>query len=208
MGGLMLKDFYTIKKQLLIMGVVVVIYGIYSIYSGDASMVSIVTVLFGMLAPVNLFSSDEQCKWDIYANTLPATLDVYVISRYVFCTAFLVVMAGLATGINLLVTVLHPENVLNLTFIIEFLGLGMIYIALFLPVLFKMGAERGRIFLMAMYMIPFCIILFLEQNKMMPNLSALPFSFQYVKIGAGILIAVLYGISVLVSLSIYRKKEF
>ena len=74
----------------------------------------------------------------------------------------------------------------DLTFIIEFLGLGMIYIALFFPVLFKMGAERGRIFLMAMYMIPFCIILFLEQNKMMPNLSALPFSFQYVKIGAGI----------------------
>lgn len=208
MRGLMLKDFYTMKKQLLIMGLVVLIYGIYSIYSGDASVFSIVTILFGMLTPVNLFASDEQCKWDIYAATLPATRNVYVFSRYIFCTAFLLVMAGLAVGVNLLVMVIHPGNVADFMFIIGFTGLGMIYIALFLPVLFKMGAERGRIFLMAMYLIPFCVILFLEQNKMMPDLSALPFLSRYLEIGVGMGIVVMYGISVLLSVGIYRKKEF
>lgn len=99
----------------------------------------------GLLVPISLFAYDERAKWDALAVMLPFSTRDLVLSRYLFswlATAFAVVCylvgkalfspAALLTGEALRVPALM-------------VGLLLVVQAVYFPILFRLGAEKGRL---------------------------------------------------------------
>lgn len=144
MRGLLLKDWLVIGKQTRIYFILMAAFaltpgmGIYSIF-------------FGALLPMTAFAYDERSRWDTMARMMPYSFFDMVAGKYLF--GYL--MVG---GIVLLEIVIQ---ILYCMIGISPLGMGqsiqgilipaaiaLIVMALQMPVIFWIGVEKSRIFLM------------------------------------------------------------
>lgn len=99
----------------------------------------------GLLVPISLFAYDERAKWDALAVMLPFSTRDLVLSRYLFswlATAFAVVcyLAGKA--------LFSPGTLLTgeaLRVPALMVGLLLVVQAVYFPILFRLGAEKGRL---------------------------------------------------------------
>lgn len=152
MTGLVKKDFYLsvsmFKSYVLVAAVFAALtaFGIYDI----SFFVTYVSVMCIMI-PVNLFAYDEQARWDKYAAALPSGRAGVVKARYLFTvlvcagslvfTLLLQLVAALFSGaqgqdrVDLLLSGLLPA------------AYGCFMNAILLPLLFKFGSQKGRIYL-------------------------------------------------------------
>ena len=92
MMGLVKKDFYLaagLARSYLIVAAIFLVLSLAGIY--EFSFLSSFMSLLCIMLPVNVFSYDEQAKWDKYAAALPGGRRAVVQARYVFT---LIVSAG------------------------------------------------------------------------------------------------------------------
>lgn len=152
MTGLIKKDFYLsvsmFRSYVLVAAVfaLLTLAGIYEI----SFFVTYMSVMCIMI-PVNLFAYDEQARWDKYAAALPSGRAGVVKARYLFtilvCLGSLLfalllqLIVALFTGAqgqertDLLLSGLFPA------------AYGCFMNAILLPLLFKFGSQKGRIYL-------------------------------------------------------------
>ena len=152
MTGLIKKDFYLsvsmFKSYVLVAAVFapLTLAGIYDI----SFFVTYMSVMCIMI-PVNLFAYDEQARWDKYAAALPSGRAGVVKARYLFtilvCLGSLLfalllqLIVALVSGaqgqerVDLLLSGLFPA------------AYGCFMNAILLPLLFKFGSQKGRIYL-------------------------------------------------------------
>ena len=152
MTGLVKKDLYLsvsmFKSYVVVAAVFAALtaFGIYDI----SFFVTYVSVMCIMI-PVNLFAYDEQARWDKYAAALPSGRAGVVKARYLFtiliCLGSLVfslllqLIVALFTGVqgqartDLLLSGLLPA------------AYGCFMNAVLLPLLFKFGSQKGRLYL-------------------------------------------------------------
>ena len=153
MTGLVKKDLYLSLSMLKSYVLVAVVFarltltGIYDI----SFFVTYLSVMCIMI-PVNLFAYDEQARWDKYAAALPSGRAGVVKARYLFTiliclgslafALFLQLIVALFTGAqgqartDLLLSGLLPT------------AYGCFMNAVLLPLLFKFGSQKGRIYLL------------------------------------------------------------
>jgi len=148
MKGLILKDAYLIGKlckAFILLDIVFIAVAFFG--SGNMFYIFYPCIISGMI-PMTLISYDEREKWDKYAGTLPYTRTQLVSSKY---------LIGLFSSIVVLVFIeatqaykMSKESgfVLKeyLTVIIMLLSVSLIAPAILYPLVFKFGAEKGRIF--------------------------------------------------------------
>lgn len=152
MTGLIKKDFYLsvsmFRSYVLVAAVfaLLTLAGIYEI----SFFVTYMSVMCIMI-PVNLFAYDEQARWDKYAAALPSGRAGVVKARYLFtilvCLGSLLfalllqLIVALVSGaqgqerVDLLLSGLFPA------------AYGCFVNAILLPLLFKFGSQKGRIYL-------------------------------------------------------------
>ena len=152
MTGLIKKDFYLsvsmFKSYVLVAAVfaLLTLAGVYEI----SFFITYMSVMCIMI-PVNLFAYDEQARWDKYAAALPSGRAGVVKARYLFtgliCLGSLLfalllqLIVALVSGaqgqerVDLLLSGLFPA------------AYGCIMNAILLPLLFKFGSQKGRIYL-------------------------------------------------------------
>ena len=87
------------------------------------------------------------------------------------------------------------------------------YICIIIPIVFKIGVEKARVVMMAIFFTPtilgFIIFKMAEKaNIPMPDEATLELIFKFGLIGLIVLTVVFIFISYKISLSIYNKKEF
>jgi len=207
MRGFILKDLYNMTsnfKQLLVVILsLLVMMGTFenmSVFSG-----MFIILLLGTLV-VSSFSFDDMAKWDRYAIALPVTRKQIVLSKYV------VALIGLLTGIivyfiaNIISMLIHG----NLELGEMFLGSGIIVCAVvamlsvMLPLVFKFGAEKSRIIMMLVIVIPWLATMFvMNMGFPVPSEAILRL------IGYSLPVAVIILLigSYLISAKIYEKKD-
>ncbi|WP_294475719.1 MULTISPECIES: ABC-2 transporter permease [Eubacteriales] len=153
MTGLVRKDFYlsvSMFKSYVLVALVFAMLTFAGIYD-SSFFVAYVSVMCIMI-PVNLFAYDEQARWDKYAAALPGGRRGVVMARYLFTTLVCVgsmvfsillhLAAGLASGaqaqerMDLLLSGLIPA------------AYGCLMNAVLLPLLFKFGSQKGRLYLL------------------------------------------------------------
>ena len=210
MTGLVKKDLYLSASMFKSYVAVAAVFaaltalGIYDI----SFFVTYLSVMCIMI-PVNLFAYDEQARWDKYAAALPSGRAGVVKARYLFtiliCLGSLLfalllqLMVALFTGAqgqeraDLLLSGLLPA------------AYGCIMNAVLLPLLFKFGSQKGRLYLALVLAILFGAFLggvaALASAVQEPSALILPLAAIPV---AGLLALVP---SYLLSLRVFRKKD-
>ena len=160
MKGLLLKDFCILKKQIKLMVVFVIFCAIWAVAAKMPTMMGTMVILLSIMMPISSMSYDEAGQWYRYAFSLPIPRRTLVLSKYVL--GFLVSLGGLvvsAIGNIIILALTNGENALEswLT-IIGFLELGVIFLSIIIPILFKYGVEKGRLFIVVIAVIPSLLV--------------------------------------------------
>jgi len=146
MKGLLLKDWYMMKKYCRLYFFVCIGFIIISMMSsGNMFFIFYPCLLCGMI-PVNLLGYDERSRWTEYVGTLPYTKTQIVSAKY---------LIGLFTQLAMLIVICISQGVktsVEGNFVLkEFLVLMMLLLvmtsvasSLTLPFVFKYGVEKGR----------------------------------------------------------------
>ena len=211
MKGLLLKDFCILKKQMKLMVVFVIFYAIWAVAAKMPTMMGTMVILLSIMMPISSMSYDEAGQWYRYAFSLPIPRRTLVLSKYVL--GFLVSLGGLvvsAIGNIIILALTNGENALEswLT-IIGFLELGVIFFSIIIPILFKYGVEKGRLFIVVIAVIPSLLVALLgstlkTSGTLMPSAELL----QAILYSSPLFTLAIFLISFRISVGICRKKEY
>ena len=147
------------------------------------------------MLPMMTLSYDERSKWDSRALTMPVTRAQLVLSRY--ATALLAGLALCALGAVVIAAVDGPEQAAN--------SLGF-YLAGAL--MLKLGVEKARILVALCYLVPFLGLLLAEKLGVDVEEALASLSGPRPALIAAVIVLAALALSVLISLGIYRRKEF
>ena len=147
MKGLLLKDWYMMKKYMRSYFLLLVVFVAVS-FADDSNMffVDYPCLISGMM-PTSRLAYDERSKWDVYAGTLPCTWEQIVSDKYL-------VRALLLMAVMVLTAVVQAVQMLSvsrfewsgyLMLLQMLLILGCISSSVTMPFMFKYGVEKGRI---------------------------------------------------------------
>lgn len=148
MKGLLLKDAYMIGKLCRAIILIDILFIALSFW-GDGNMFFIVypCILSGML-PMTLISYDEREKWDKYAGTLPYTRAQMVSAKYVIGLCGNGIVWVLTAAAQAFRMANGGELALKgyLALLMTLMAVSLIAPASLYPLVFRFGAEKGRIF--------------------------------------------------------------
>ena len=207
MKGLLLKDIFAIRKQAKILLVFVVVYSIYAIMVKNISMLGGMVVLMCAMMPITTMSFDEFCKWDKYALSMPVSRKTMVLSKYIL--GIILDLAGLLVlaPISAIVVLYTKEMKISESLLILLVigEVAITFISIILPILFKFGVEKGRMYMMIVVFAPTILGLLLSKTGVKAPSEQTIKLLLYASPFAVIAILLL---SIQLSIGIYNKKEF
>lgn len=157
MKGLMIKDFYNLKKQLalyVIIGVIYSIIGAVSTNEGGTSFTGFIMVLSAMLS-VTAVSYDERAGFDKYGLTMPVSRKETVAAKYILGILFTIAGALIAAVIGFIFRADTEEYAITIGILA---GVCFLYLSVLFPIIYKFGTERARFAIIAVMLIPFFLI--------------------------------------------------
>ena len=207
MRGLLLKDLYNLRKDGKMVLLLIAFFIMIIFIMGNTDLFLSTIMLMLSATSITSFACDNQCKWDTYVNTLPVPRGEVVMSKYVL--SFLLALAGsllalLIGWINGLI-----KNIPNFTEMLvtayALLAIGMIFISILLPLVYKFGVERSRVIILAIIAIPTAAFFVMAQtgNAVVPDEQTI----RRALLLSPVVIVVCGIVSFLVSHGIYRRKE-
>ena len=146
MKGLLLKDWYMMRKycrSYLLIAAVFIAVSLYSNY--NLFFIFYHCMLCGMIH-VNLIGYDERSRWMQYSGTLPYTKTQIVSAKYLIgllAQVTILIVTGIAQGVKMTVAgnfVFGEFVVLMLLMLI----VATLTSSISLPFIFKLGVEKGR----------------------------------------------------------------
>lgn len=170
MTGLMLKDLLSLRKA---SGRFIIILGLYTVIfaaAGNVAFVSTMIILFLTMMIVNTYSFDEMSKWDYYALSLPVTKSQIVLSKYLLTLVFEFVGILVSVLVYLFKNQINMENVMGLCGVSS---AAILMSAILLPLIYKYGTQKARIWLVLLFLLPTAGILALNSLGALPSGSAL-----------------------------------
>ena len=194
-----------------LMVVFVIFYAIWAVAAKMPTMMGTMVILLSIMMPISSMSYDEAGQWYRYAFSLPIPRRTLVLSKYVL--GFLVSLGGLvvsAIGNIIILALTNGENALESWLaIIGFLELGVIFLSIIIPILFKYGVEKGRLFIVVIAVIPSLLVALLgstlkTSGTLMPSAELL----QAILYSSPLFTLAIFLISFRISVGICRKKEY
>lgn len=202
MKGLLLKDWYLSLKYLRSMFVIILAFMGASVFQPENSFFTIYPCVMVAMLPVSLFSYDDREKWNVYVQAFPVSRTRYVTEKYLFGAISVAAYLALMSLFYLLAGV----DGLGETFTIS-LSLGLLASGIMLPILFRFGAEKGRIaylfFIGLVIAVCGTIAFGLKNGMLVGQLYALPIP----NWALCLIIVALYALSWRLSVTLYRKRE-
>ena len=146
MKGLLLKDWYMMKKYCRAYLLIAVVFIAVSLFSDDNMFFAFYPCLLCGMIPVNLLAYDERSRWMQYSGTLPYTKKQIVSGKYLiglFVQITVLLIMGSTQGIKMMIT---GEFAFRdyITLILLLVIVSMITSSITLPFIFKLGVEKGR----------------------------------------------------------------
>lgn len=174
MKSLIIKDLYNIGHNAKSMLLILLVFAIGLIMaSGVESYIISSGVLCSMMI-VTTFTFDDHCKWSKYALVMPICKKDIVKAKFIvliiFCIAGICVgtIFGVAGGVAMHKMALSMEGIVTMLFI-GFVGLivSVIFGSMSIPLVFKYGAEKGRMLLLISFAVPLGICFMVYEILMM-----------------------------------------
>jgi len=207
MKGLLLKDFYVLKRQGKILLPLMLFYLFYTFATKSTAMLGTMLILLSILMTITTLAYDEKANWDKYALSMPVSRKAVVISKYLFSLIMILISLLVIVPVAVLLTLLTPDIVLNeaLTVLLSITAVATVIFAIQLPIMFKFGVEKGRLLMMIVFLAPTFLAMYLPKSGLPAPSAELLKTLAYT---SPLIIVILLLISVKISLKIYQSKEF
>ena len=146
MKGLLLKDWYMMKKYCRAYLLIAVVLIAVSLFSNDNMFFVFYPCLLCGMIPVNLLGYDERSRWMQYSGTLPYTKTQIVSGKYLIgllSQITILVATGVAQAAKMLIA--HNFELGNFAVLmLLMLIVSTLTSSICLPFVFKLGVEKGR----------------------------------------------------------------
>ena len=204
MIGLRLKDLFTLTRQALMYIVFIAVFSLMPGYN----MASFAVIMACMM-PMTALAYDERSHWDRLAASMPYTTAQLVLSKYLM--GLILMLCSVALGIIALPLqrLVNPDVSLPelLSVSLGALGAGMLIQGVLLPVMFRFGTEKARLFMLVLMGAVFAGIAALTQAQ-----DALRSFMEGINGGAVAavlagLAATVYLVSMPLSIRAYRRRN-
>ena len=203
MRALLLKDYYTLSKQLKLYLVFIIALTVIPQFN----MSSIGSVYASML-PITVMAYDERSKWEQLAVMMPYQSRHIVMSKYVIGYIGIAITSVLAIALQIGMDFFTQTTVTTQQLLVIFVTscAALILIAINLPFMFWLGVERGRIaFLVIVGLTVFAGMMSAQQSEKLLELPNVSTPVILACSAAAALFANLLSISI--SHRIYLKKK-
>lgn len=213
MKGLIIKDILNLRKQIKIVLFIIFFYVVFFSIgfnspnsSTQPSVISGLIIFLSVTTFIASFSYDEYSKWDKYAASLPITRKSIVLSKYILSLLF-VVLGVIISTIYACILIITKNNINMLEFALStgmIVMVALLIIGFLIPALYKFGAERARLVLVAIAFVPTVIIMLLTRfNISAPSESTIELFFKLLPV----ISIIFFIISFFISCKIYESKE-
>ena len=211
MTGLLRKDFYLLAKYGRTYAVLIIGFlALYAFGNHGFFYFGYPTIMVSLMG-LTLTSLDEHARWDRYSDSLPVTRAQTVSGKYIVLGILVLATAVLTAVVSLVFArriATSPQTTLYLSAMIAGVGLGLSSITL--PLVFKFGTEKAR--WVSLLATGFCIALFFIIGSVffenlfddMTYAPTVPVETMPLALPVGL---ILYALSWLLSVKIYRKRE-
>ena len=149
MKGLLIKDLKILAKQKKSMAFVLLFLGLCAFAGDDATFSATYTVVVLSMLTLNTISYDEKDGGMLFLLSLPANRKTYVKEKYIFAFINLLFSIVLAFALGYVPAIVKHTNlelgsfVMSIMAIMFMMGMGL---AMAIPLDLKLGAEKGRMF--------------------------------------------------------------
>lgn len=220
MRGLFIKDLCLMRELKKLVLIVIFISVVFSVSGTDSTFLTgYIVILTALLAGMTI-SYDEMNHGLAFFMTLPVTRKQYVAEKYIIGLIMMIVGMLYAFGITAVRILIISDPIhLKENLIVAILCgvIGIIMMSFSIPIDLKFGAEKGRIMLIAGFMVVFLAIFFglrfLEQNN--PELKEAVIQWinetltgEMIYPFCAVCAILFLGISFLASCRIMEKREF
>lgn len=217
MRGLFYKEIYTLRAQMRSWILVLGVMSVYAFFMKSTSFLYMLIIMNSMMTSLSAFSNDQVSHWESYALALPVDRSDMVKSRYLFALVCLAATAAacliLSAFLGLWIGDIGIPELLHSLYGVTVVGL--MYLAIQLPVLYKLGVEKGR-YVMMSTVIGVCLLLFLLSRALdggagqtlRAGVIWMEAHLILAEAAAGLLAVGGLLLSFVISLRIYEGKEF
>ncbi|MDP4109687.1 MAG: ABC-2 transporter permease [Bacillota bacterium] len=206
MKGLLLKDFFLFIKNIKFYVFALGFFFVLSFLYNDSGFISGMVVLYFTLFAVSSFSYDDLAGFDIYARSLPVTRKEIVASKYLLGLILSFSGGVLSIVFGLIFNVLKGKSGILKQLLVSYtvICIGLFFLCLILPLIYKFGTEKSRYLMFIIFLIP--TLLFVGLSKMNAGHSLAEILPLLLKLSPAILVVFLV-LSFLASCNIYERKE-
>jgi ABC-2 type transport system permease protein len=210
MIGLLLKDLYILRQYLKTMLIMAAFFALISAgLDNPAAFFSGVIVLLCVMMTITSFSYDALANWERYALSMPVTRKEVVASKYLL--ALILCLAGAVISFPVSLAVLKITGPVegfgmseHLYSTVALICIAYVFVAVLLPLIFKFGVEKCRIFMIAVFAAPTAAVIALSKAGIpMPSEDSLKTFIQLLPV----LVILLNLASYFISVRIFKRKE-
>lgn len=213
MLGYMYKDAALLKKQARLLLIIFAVYIVYSFSAGQVSLLAFSICIGNIGTMLAVFSYEERAGFYKYNCILPISRKKQVLCRYL---EIVIVTLGMFLLTLLVAVFIKTEEDLAQKFLQLALTscLGLIYIAVLMPVIYKFGVEKTRILFLLVLVIPVAAGYFIFRMTGIEWIAKIAASNIIVFIGNHLPVFVLLatllclGVSYWISVRMESKKEY
>lgn len=204
MIGLIKKDLFTLKKQIMFIIFFLAFYGILCfVEPTNYSMFAYMITLFSIFIPMTALGYDDRSEWNKYAITMPITRKQLVYSKYLLSILGICLSGVMCLILSLL---LHKAiTTESLVIIASSLSIGTLFMSINIPINFKFGVEKSRFIILGLFGLPTVLLVILSKANI--PLPSEDFFIKLLRFLPFLAVALLI-ISLLVSITIVEKKEY
>ncbi|WP_332448444.1 ABC-2 transporter permease [Sphaerochaeta sp.] len=150
MRGLLLKDWYVLKRRASFMPFLVLLFSLVAVLQKNM-LFFIMSTLMVLLFSLTTLAYDQTDGWEAYVMGLPLSRDTVVGSKYLVSLLSILFSVVLTAVLSLIVNRSAYKDLLF------FLGIqitfGCMFLSINLPLIFKLGFEKSRIWYISFTML-------------------------------------------------------
>ena len=219
MKGLLVKDFYMLWKQARFMLLLVLIYIAVGAWNPENGFWGAFSVLFMSMLPITALGLDERCKWNQYVMMLPCSRKDIVLEKYILGLLGAIGVVLVYGGLTCILQSL-AGNGLSIfqmgQLIIPMLLLACLYLGINMPIMFRYGVEKGRMWflLMTVVMVAGCMYIMKvsdQKEGFADIIGKIEVKTGALGAGAGLILfvgsVIFLILSMLLSVRIFEKRE-
>jgi len=146
MKALILKDFYTLIKQIKIYIIFIILFAII-----PGNSMALIAMIYASMLPITALAYDERSKWNSLALMMPYSDGSIVGSKYILGYIAVAVASLISIAAQIIVSLIkgiafEPEGV---GLILLIACVATVMLAVNLPLMFKFGVEKARLVFLA-----------------------------------------------------------